>query len=280
MEASKAWRDAWVSILNVQLGTVTVFEELYDPIVGASDGHGHDPIITPKEQLERTTKLKSVYADLKTDLLEEVVMMDSRIIRPAGDAKEFLQPLRKTIKKRENKRVDWERYIDKVNNLQTKKLKRTDKENAALAKAEEELSRAADVWLPNSFSQIYLLIIPPGFQSRRRRPSADAPSHYLCSILYHSSSSSRTDYDPKYAVGSILHSLAQLLRGDRISFPVTTDGRRRISMECRFQTHPGASRENQLPCPRKNCSPTHGLGRRSCTETRFHNWTRPSERHL
>ncbi|TVY81152.1 Regulator of cytoskeleton and endocytosis [Lachnellula suecica] len=146
IEASKAWRDSWVSILNIQLGTVTVFEELYDPIVGASDGHGHDPVITPREQVERTTKLKGVYTDLKTDLLEEVVMMDSRIIRPAGDAKEFLQPLRKTIKKRENKRVDWERYIDKVNNLQTKKLKRTDRENAALAKAEEDLAGAADAF--------------------------------------------------------------------------------------------------------------------------------------
>ncbi|TVY53859.1 Protein hob1, partial [Lachnellula cervina] len=146
MEASKAWRDAWVSILNIQLGTVTVFEELYDPIVGASDGHGHDPIITPQEQMDRTTKLKNVYADLKTDLLEEVVLMDSRIIRPAGDAKEFLQPLRKTIKKRENKRVDWERYIDKVNSLQTKKVIRSDRENVALAKAEEELSRASDAF--------------------------------------------------------------------------------------------------------------------------------------
>jgi len=74
-------------------------------------------------------------------------MMDSRVIRPATDAKEYLQPLRKTIKKRENKRLDWERYIDKVNTAQ-RKLKRTDRENAALAKAEEELGRAADVYNP------------------------------------------------------------------------------------------------------------------------------------
>lgn len=71
-------------------------------------------------------------------------MMDARVIRPATDAKEYLQPVRKTIKKRENKRLDWERYIDKVNHA-SKKLKRTDRENAALAKAEEELARAADV---------------------------------------------------------------------------------------------------------------------------------------
>ena len=71
-------------------------------------------------------------------------MMDARIIKPATDAKDYIQPIRKTIKKRENKRLDWERYIDKVNHA-SKKMKRTDRENAALVKAEEELSKAADV---------------------------------------------------------------------------------------------------------------------------------------
>jgi len=84
--------------------------------------------------------------ELKTDLLEEVGMMDSRVIRPATDAKEYLQPIRKTIKKRENKRLDYERYFDKVTSL-SKKLKRSDRDNAALAKAEEELSKAKDVGL-------------------------------------------------------------------------------------------------------------------------------------
>jgi amphiphysin len=78
-------------------------------------------------------------------------MMDARVIKPATDAKEYLQPVRKTIKKRENKRLDWERYIDKVNNYQ-RKPKRTDRENAALAKSEEEAARAAEV-RPSTFFQ-------------------------------------------------------------------------------------------------------------------------------
>ena len=73
-------------------------------------------------------------------------MMDARVIKPATDAKDYIQPIRKTIKKRDNKRLDYERYIDKVNHA-SKKLKRTDRENAALAKAEEELAKAADVSL-------------------------------------------------------------------------------------------------------------------------------------
>jgi amphiphysin len=123
---------------------VAVFEELYNPIVGATDGHGHPPVMTPQQQLDRTLRLKEAYAELKTDLLEEVNLMEARVISPATDAKESIQPIKKTIKKRENKRLDWERYIDKVNHA-SKKLKRTDRENAALAKAEEELAKAADV---------------------------------------------------------------------------------------------------------------------------------------
>jgi amphiphysin len=123
---------------------VSGFEELYNPIVGASDGHGHDPVLTPQLKLDRTYKLKEAYTELKTELLEEVNMMDARVIKPATDAKEYIQPIRKTIKKRENKRLDWERYVDRVNH-QSKKLKRSDRENAALAKAEEEMARAADV---------------------------------------------------------------------------------------------------------------------------------------
>jgi amphiphysin len=100
--------------------------------------------LTPQLQLDRSAKLKETYAELKADLLEEVIMMDARIIKPATEAKEYIQPIRKTIKKRDNKRLDWERYIDKVNHS-SKKMKRTDRENAALAKAEEDLAIAADV---------------------------------------------------------------------------------------------------------------------------------------
>jgi amphiphysin len=138
------------------LGTVSSFEELYNPIIGAIDGHGHEPVMTPQLQLDRASKLKEAYEELKTDLLEEVNMMDARVIKPATDAKDYIQPIRKTIKKRENKRLDWERYQDKVRNA-GKKMTRSDRENAALAKAEEELANAADVCALHAFytSDIY-----------------------------------------------------------------------------------------------------------------------------
>lgn len=133
-----------MSILSVQLAFATSVEELYQPIVGTSDGHRDNPVLTPREQLIRSNRLKQVCQELKTDLMDEVMMMDSRVIRPASDVKEYLQPIRKTIKKRESKRVEWERYIDKVNTASSK-LGRSDKENATLAKLEEELARSSEV---------------------------------------------------------------------------------------------------------------------------------------
>jgi hypothetical protein len=100
--------------------------------------------MTPQAQLDRSLKLKQAYTELKTDLLEEVNMTDVRIIKPATDAKEYIQPIKKTIKKRENKRLDYERYLDRVNNA-AKKQRRSEREDAALAKAEVELSKATDV---------------------------------------------------------------------------------------------------------------------------------------
>ena len=55
--------------------------------------------------MERTIKLQEAYVGLRTDLLEEVETIESRIIKPATDAKDSIQPLKKIIKKREDRKV-------------------------------------------------------------------------------------------------------------------------------------------------------------------------------
>lgn len=53
----------------------------------------------------RTLKLQQGYAELKTELLDEVNMVDDRIVKPATDAKDYIQPLKKVIKQREDRKV-------------------------------------------------------------------------------------------------------------------------------------------------------------------------------
>ena len=144
IDSSKSWRDAWVSLVNTQLAVVTEYEGLYDPIVGATDGHGREMLPTPELQLRRTFKLRECYAELKSEMLQEISEIEPRVIRPATDARDCIQPIRKSIKKRENKRLDYEKAQDKVNKLH-KKSSRTPKEDSQMAKAEQDMANLGEV---------------------------------------------------------------------------------------------------------------------------------------
>ena len=61
--------------------------------------------MTDEDTMARTAKLQTTYDDLRTDLLEDVNAVDTRIVQPATEARNYLQPLKKVIKKREDKKV-------------------------------------------------------------------------------------------------------------------------------------------------------------------------------
>ncbi|KAK0371533.1 SH3 domain-containing protein [Colletotrichum limetticola] len=143
IENTKTLREAWVTMATSQWAMVKEYEGLYDPIVGASEGHSRPSVQTPQLQLDRTFKLSGAYSDLKDELTEEVTAIDKQVIGPATEAHEYIQPLRKTIKQRENKRLDYEKAQEKVKKLQ-KKPGKTPKEDAALSKAEFEMTCASE----------------------------------------------------------------------------------------------------------------------------------------
>lgn len=121
-----------------------VYASLYDPIVGASDGHGRQMKLTDETQVERTFELKKTYTELRDDLVDGINSVETEILRPALSARECIAPIRKTIKKRENKRLDVEKTQDKVHKLH-RKMPRTPKEDAQLSKAEDDLAVMSEV---------------------------------------------------------------------------------------------------------------------------------------
>lgn len=127
-----------------QLDIAVVYVSLYDPIVGASDGHGRPARVTDDVQLERTFELKKTYTELRDDLADGISSIEAEVIRPALSARESIAPVRKTIKRRENLRLDVERCQDKVHKLH-RKMPRTPKEDAQLSKAEDELANLNEV---------------------------------------------------------------------------------------------------------------------------------------
>ncbi|KAL1864163.1 hypothetical protein VTK73DRAFT_6123 [Phialemonium thermophilum] len=143
IEGCKSWRESWLSLLDSQLQIVIQYRALYEPIAGASDGRGREAVPTSDYQLNRVSKLETAYSDLKTELFEELGQIDNSVVKPAVDARDCIQPVRKDIKKRENKRLDYENSQARVKKLQLKSG-RSAKEDASLAKAEQEMARLAD----------------------------------------------------------------------------------------------------------------------------------------
>ncbi|KAJ5775447.1 uncharacterized protein N7511_000458 [Penicillium nucicola] len=146
VDSTTAWRDAWISIATYQSRMVDEFDGLYGPIMGSSETpSNHNPVETDPVRLARTNRLRREYDELRTDLLEELNAVENRMTRPAANAKESLLPMKKTIKKRNDKKSDFERSQGRVDGL-TKKPKRSDRDNVNLAKAETELATAKELY--------------------------------------------------------------------------------------------------------------------------------------
>ncbi|KAJ5619182.1 hypothetical protein N7510_003166 [Penicillium lagena] len=141
IDSTKAWRDAWTSVATHQSRLAEEFDGLYAPIVGSSTAPtAHRPVDTDPMLLRRTNKLRRDFDDLRIELSQELRDVEARMTNPAEQAKQFLSPIWKTIKKREERKLDFERYQNKVDGYM-KKTKRTDRDNMALAKAETELAQ-------------------------------------------------------------------------------------------------------------------------------------------
>lgn len=55
--------------------------------------------------MERAVKLEEAFAELKTDMMEEIKDIDKKLILPAKLARDSLKPMKKAITKREDKKV-------------------------------------------------------------------------------------------------------------------------------------------------------------------------------
>lgn len=82
------------------------FNAIYAPIIGSSEPTSdRQPVTTPVDVVARTATLRDEYEELKTELMQELNAMEERMITPTMQAKESLAPMRKTIKKRGDRKV-------------------------------------------------------------------------------------------------------------------------------------------------------------------------------
>lgn len=82
------------------------FDGLYAPVVGSSETPSpHKSVETDPAILARTNRLRREYDELRGDLVGELNAVEERMTQPAENAKSSLTPMKKTIKKRNDKKV-------------------------------------------------------------------------------------------------------------------------------------------------------------------------------
>ncbi|KAJ5089177.1 hypothetical protein N7532_007861 [Penicillium argentinense] len=145
-DSTKAWRDAWVSIATFQSRMMDEFDGFYAPIAGSAETPSpHRPVETDATLLGRTNRMRKEYDDLREEMIQELEVVEERMSQPAENAKSYLAPMKKTIKKRNDKKSEFEVYQGKVDSL-IHKPKRTERENANLVKARTDLASAKEVY--------------------------------------------------------------------------------------------------------------------------------------
>ncbi|KAF2220198.1 hypothetical protein BDZ85DRAFT_298258 [Elsinoe ampelina] len=138
MDAVRSFQNGWNAILTHQLGVAQQLETLYRPV--------HDPeskynAESDPAMLDKALQLKSTYADLEKDLQQETTWIQAKLLQPAMDAKQSIAPLKKTLKKRENYKLDYERYHTRVDSMRQKGVT-TAKADANMARSEADLAQA------------------------------------------------------------------------------------------------------------------------------------------
>lgn len=138
----KAWRTSCEDILKFQYDTSEAFATLYKPIEAANDPESaHQAVETPAKYMQKCLSLQKEYSDERTDLAQEIEMISTKLLRPAEEAKQRTKLLHKTLKHRENMKLDYERYLSRAEHVR-KKDNRNAKEETALATHEANLAQA------------------------------------------------------------------------------------------------------------------------------------------
>ncbi|KAF2171708.1 hypothetical protein M409DRAFT_63321 [Zasmidium cellare ATCC 36951] len=138
----KTWRNGWDDILKLQYDASEAFANLYKPIEPATyPEQRRKPAETPQQYMQKCLALQKMYSDMKQDLQQEISMIDNKLIRPVDEAKRATKALQKTLKHRENMKLDYERYLSRAEHAR-KKAAKSPKDEAALEKHESDLTQA------------------------------------------------------------------------------------------------------------------------------------------
>lgn len=269
MKDLKAWRDGWDDILRLQYNASEAFANLYKPIEGLGNNANepsqrHVPEETPQHTMQRCLALQKMYSEMKADLQQELTMITNKVMRPVEESKRCMKSLQKTLKHRENMKLDYERYMSRAEHARKKDAKSM-KDEASLAKHENDLQQAQINY--NTADDQVKTTFPP---------VVDAIMSLLPYLLVHQVMIQTT------MVGQIYTSLDQYCRSQRLPSPAPSDGEIvsvwdqhftafRKELESGLALVAGGKAVHQsMNIPEKDGSTMTGLGIRNKTSSLVH----------
>ncbi|KAF2481738.1 hypothetical protein BDY17DRAFT_299561 [Neohortaea acidophila] len=172
------WRNAWEDIFKFQYDTAEAFAVLYKPIeaTGETTERRHRDEQTPDNYLQKCLGLQKEYSEERAELAQEIETISYKLIRPAEEAKQRTTLLHKTLKHRDNMKLDYERYLSRVEHTR-KKDNRSAKDEANLQSQEASLAQSkidyqsADDHVRQTFPDVtagVLSLLPPLLEQQVR----------------------------------------------------------------------------------------------------------------
>lgn len=167
----KAFCEAIVSLFDHGQGFASHFSAIFSPIAGEYDLMGKHP--EAEQTIRNAGKYESMMEELKTLVLPELELIESRIAGPSKELSTIMKQIRKTITKRNHKLLDYDRFNNSLTKLRDKKEKSlSDEKN--LFKLEQDFEIATNEYeyintalkqdLPR-FMQLSTQFIDPLFNS-------------------------------------------------------------------------------------------------------------------
>ncbi|CAG8714761.1 10087_t:CDS:2, partial [Cetraspora pellucida] len=140
---ARKFRDEISNMLNHQANFADLLVELYSPIIpeGALEGAVTRRAKTPVQTMKAAEEYATLMSKVRNTILEELDSVDRRIIFPAAEFLDIIKLIKKTVTKREHKKVDYDRFQNHVKKLKDKKDKSLSEEKQ-LHKYEDQLEHA------------------------------------------------------------------------------------------------------------------------------------------
>lgn len=140
---TKKFKSTWKDLCETQVKAGKKFVLLYEPI--GEEGVYSLTQKTPESQTRAIQGYLAVVKEVEATIIPMLEEFEAPFVAKCKGAKECIDAVQKAFKKREHKKVDFDRASNTVEKL-FRKTDPSEKEQQALAKAEEELETATEVF--------------------------------------------------------------------------------------------------------------------------------------